>query len=165
MHENDDGGLPGGRILRPMPTPSEQKALAFVAIVILLGGAVRVLRAGSSAPPTSLEQQALARQATAADSAKLGERHRKTSRRGKSARSPRDTMPVVVGGVASGGIGIFGCATSGPVLGGGWRGGLILPTEGFAGCNLQGGLDDRTAALGPLTAGQTLTASPLPNGS
>ena len=101
MHENDDGGLPGGRILRPMPTPSEQKALAFVAIVILLGGAVRVLRAGSSAPPTSLEQQALARQATAADSAKLGERHRKTSRRGKSARAPRDTMPVIVGGVAS----------------------------------------------------------------
>jgi competence protein ComEA len=101
VHEKDDGGLPAGRILLPMPTPSEQKALAFIAIVMLLGGAVRVLRAGSSAPPTSLEQQALARQATAADSAKLGARRGKTSRRGKSARASRDTIPVVVGGVAS----------------------------------------------------------------
>ena len=71
----------------------------------------------------------------------------------------------VVSGVPSGGIGPFACLTSGPLLGGGWSGGLILPTEGIAGCNLQGGLDDRTAALGSLTAGQTLTASPLPNGS
>ena len=84
-----------------MPTPSEQKALAFIAIVILLGGAVRVLRAGSSAPPTPLEQQALARQATAADSATRGAKRGKTSRRGKSARTARDTMPVIVGGVAS----------------------------------------------------------------
>lgn len=84
-----------------MPTPSEQKALAFIAIVILLGGAVRVLRAGSSVPPTSLEQQALARQATAADSATRGAKRGKSSRRGKSARTARDTMPVVVGGVAS----------------------------------------------------------------
>ena len=90
-----------GRILLAMPTPSEQKALAFVAIVILLGGAVRVLRAGTSVPPTSLEQQALARQATAADSANLSARRGKTSRRGKSARARRDTMPVVVGGVTS----------------------------------------------------------------
>ena len=71
----------------------------------------------------------------------------------------------VVGGVAYGGIGPAGCSVAGPVLGGGWRGGLYLPTEGFAGCNLLGGLDDRTAALGPLTAGQTLTAAPVPNGS
>ena len=84
-----------------MPTPSEQKALAFIAIVILLGGAVRVLRAGSSIPPTPLEQQALARQATAADSASQGAKRGKGSRRGKSTRKPRDTMPVVVGGVAS----------------------------------------------------------------
>ena len=84
-----------------MPTPSEQKALAFIAIVILLGGAVRVLRAGSSAPPTPLEQQALARQATAADSATRGAKRGKSSRRGKSARAARDTMPIIVGGVAS----------------------------------------------------------------
>src|SRR5215213_1723090 len=31
-----------------MPTPSEQKALAFVAMVVLLGGAVRIVRAGST---------------------------------------------------------------------------------------------------------------------
>ena len=53
-----------------MPTPAEQKALTFLAIVILLGGAVRVVRggvpAGSSASPA--EQQALARQAFAANS-------------------------------------------------------------------------------------------------
>ena len=84
-----------------MPTPSEQKALAFIAIVILLGGAVRVVRAGSSAPPTPLEQQALARQATAADSASRGGRGGRTSRRGKAARTLRDTVPNVVAGVAS----------------------------------------------------------------
>jgi competence protein ComEA len=53
-----------------MPTPAEQKALAFVSLVILLGGAVRVVRAGALAPPaaTVAEQQALTRQATAASS-------------------------------------------------------------------------------------------------
>lgn len=84
-----------------MPTPSEQKALAFIAITILLGGAVRVLRAGSSTPPTPLEQQALARQAGAADSASKGARRSRASRRGKSARGMRDTMPNIVAGVAS----------------------------------------------------------------
>ncbi|MDB4917099.1 MAG: Helix-hairpin-helix DNA-binding class 1 [Gemmatimonadetes bacterium] len=76
-----------------MPTPSEQKALAFVAILILLGGAVRVLRAGPSTP-TGLEQQALARQATAADSA---------SGKPKKGKRPSRTAatPHVVGGVAS----------------------------------------------------------------
>ncbi len=85
-----------------MPTPSEQKALAFVAIVILLGGAVRVLRAGSPTGPTELEQQAIGRQAVAADSASQA----RTSRQGKRKRSARsagkrDTLPVVVGGVSS----------------------------------------------------------------
>ena len=84
-----------------MPTPSEQKALAFVAIVILLGGAVRVLRAGSFAPPTTLEQQAIARQASAADSATRTAKHGKTASRRKSSRQTRDTMPRVVAGVAS----------------------------------------------------------------
>jgi DNA uptake protein ComE-like DNA-binding protein len=80
-----------------MPTPAEQKALAFVAIVILLGGAVRVLRAGSSAPATTLEQQALARQASASDSAKQG----KSAKRGKTPRPSTDTTARVVAGVAS----------------------------------------------------------------
>ena len=84
-----------------MPTPSEQKALAFVAIVILLGGAVRVLRAGASPTPTRSEQQALARQATAADSASQGARRGKPAKRGRSSRPSRDTTPHVVGGVAS----------------------------------------------------------------
>jgi hypothetical protein len=53
-----------------MPTPAEQKALTFLAIVVLLGSAVRVVRggvpAGTIASPA--EQQALARQAFAASS-------------------------------------------------------------------------------------------------
>jgi competence protein ComEA len=69
-----------------MPTPSEQKALAFVAIVILLGGAVRIVRAGSSPEPTPLEQQGLARQASAADSA-AGSAKKKKGRRTVAAAS------------------------------------------------------------------------------
>src|SRR5258708_36346981 len=80
-----------------MPTPSEQKALTFVAIVILLGGAVRVLRAGSSTAPTEVEQQALARQAAAADSAWARSKGSKASKRVKATRSARDTLPHVVG--------------------------------------------------------------------
>jgi competence protein ComEA len=82
-----------------MPTPSEQKALAFVAIVILLGGAVRVLRAGSSAPPTAHEQQAIERQASAADSATRSAAQAKSARRRRAATSLRDSS--VVAGVAS----------------------------------------------------------------
>lgn len=84
-----------------MPTPSEQKALAFVAIVILLGGAVRVLRAGSSLSPTPLEQQAIARQASAADSATRRAKEGKAARRGRASRLSRDTTATVVAGVAS----------------------------------------------------------------
>ena len=85
-----------------MPTPSEQKALAFVAIVVLLGGAVRVLKAGSAVEPTAAEQQALARQASAADSAaSRGKSDKKGKRtRGGRGRAP-DTIPNVVGGVSS----------------------------------------------------------------
>jgi competence ComEA-like helix-hairpin-helix protein len=83
-----------------MPTSSEQKALAFIAIVILLGGAVRVVRAGSASSATSGEQQALARQATAADSAATT-RKAKGSKRTTSKRAARDTIPTVVGGVAT----------------------------------------------------------------
>ena len=59
-------------IFGPMATPSEQKALAFVAMVVLLGGVVRVVRAGAPPDPSSAEQQALARQAVAAESASAG---------------------------------------------------------------------------------------------
>ena len=87
-----------------MPTPSEQKALAFVAIVILLGGAVRVVRAGSAAGPTESEQQALAGQSTAADQAATeaaNKKGKKTARSRRQAPSTRDTVAQVVAGVAS----------------------------------------------------------------
>src|SRR3954469_23925509 len=82
-----------------MPTPSEQKALAFVAIVVLLGGAVRVVRAGATPRPNPLEQQALARQATAAESTASASRARKQTKTGRGRR--RGGGVTVVGGVAS----------------------------------------------------------------
>jgi len=83
-----------------MPTPSEQKALAFVAMIVLLGGAVRIVRAGSAPSPTSLEQQALARQATAADSAaNASPKARKSGARTK--RPKRGSEPTVMGGGSS----------------------------------------------------------------
>ena len=97
-----------------MPTPSEQKALTFVAIVILLGGAVRVLKASASAPvPTLIEQQALARQATAAESAAAKAHVSKAAKHGKSTRS--DTLPRVTAVNASGaGAGSLAVAASPP---------------------------------------------------
>jgi competence ComEA-like helix-hairpin-helix protein len=92
-----------------VPTPSEQKALAFVAIVVLLGGAVRAVRAGAPPVSTPLEQQALARQATAAESAAASQKGSK--RRGiRIARPKRGAAPREIGGVvgvplgASGGL-------------------------------------------------------------
>jgi competence protein ComEA len=85
-----------------MPTPSEQKALSFLAIVVLLGGAVRVVRAGAEPAATPQEQQALARQASAAESAAT----RAPSRKGKGgkgglrlARPKRGAGPREIGGV------------------------------------------------------------------
>jgi hypothetical protein len=99
-----------------MPTQSEQKALAFVAIVVLLAGVVRVVKAGGPAlEPARSEQQGLARQAFAANSAAVAQQAAKaagrtTSRSGSKAKSKgprfvapkgRDTVTRVVGGVAS----------------------------------------------------------------
>jgi DNA uptake protein ComE-like DNA-binding protein len=103
-----------------MPTQSEQKALAFVAIVVLLAGAVRVVRAGGPAAESSQgQQQGLARQAFAANSAAVAQKAAKDARakdrngsmttsRTKKPRGPRfvaprgrDTAPNVVGGVSS----------------------------------------------------------------
>jgi hypothetical protein len=84
-----------------MPTPSEQKALAFVAIVIVLGGAVRVLRASSPAVATQAEQQAIARQAAAAESASITAKNGKNGKKGpKMARQRRDGGVNVVSGVS-----------------------------------------------------------------
>jgi hypothetical protein len=74
-----------------MPTPSEQKALAFVAMVVLLGGSLRVVRAGAEPAATTQEQQALARQATAAESAATAASDR--GRRGKAKRAIRIAKP------------------------------------------------------------------------
>ena len=82
-----------------MPTPSEQKALAFVAIVVVLGGAVRVVRAGSAPPPSTMEQQALARQASAAESAASASRPKK-GKGARTIRSRRGAGTQVVGGLA-----------------------------------------------------------------
>jgi competence protein ComEA len=75
-----------------MPTPAEQKALTFLAIVVLLGGAVRVVRGGVPAGGTasSAEQQALARQAFAANSvATAGARQRATKGLKSAPKAPK----------------------------------------------------------------------------
>jgi Helix-hairpin-helix motif len=76
-----------------MPTPAEQKALAFVALVILLGGAVRVFRVWGqpSAVASAAEQAALDRQTYSADSLAGAERRSSNGRnKGKASRRRRD---------------------------------------------------------------------------
>jgi competence protein ComEA len=76
-----------------MPTPAEQKALAFLSLVVLLGGAVRVVRAGAlaSSEPSVAEQQGLARQATAANSLAVadGAKDRATRRKSRASAARR----------------------------------------------------------------------------
>ena len=60
-------------------------------------------------------------------------------------------------GNARGTSGPFACATSGPTIRDGWFAGLSLPTEGFDGCNLAGGITDLRAAGGPLASSQQAT--------
>jgi DNA uptake protein ComE-like DNA-binding protein len=93
-----------------MPTPSENKALAFVAIVALLAGAVRVVRAGGIATPdpTPVQQQAIARQAYAADSASSSQKAAKGAKKASNTTikvrvAPRklDAGVQEVAGVAS----------------------------------------------------------------
>lgn len=91
--------------MAPMPTASEQKALAFVAIVILLGGVVRVRRARALEPamPSVAEQQALARQSFSANSLATDRRAAKQGKRRSGPRAssrPKDAVRVV-GGVES----------------------------------------------------------------
>ena len=120
-HDYGDARRPSAWQIGPMPTQSEQKALAFVAIVVLLAGAVRVVRAGGPAgEPTQAQQQGLARQAFAANSTAVAQKAAKDARangqksgskastKSKKPRGPRfvapkgrDTVPNVVGGVSS----------------------------------------------------------------
>ena len=72
-----------------MPTPAEQKALAFVSVVILLGAGARIVSGGplSSPPPSAAEQQGLVRQAAAAESsAARVEREKRAKTRQKAPR-------------------------------------------------------------------------------
>lgn len=75
------------------------------------------------------------------------------------AASLRAYAGVVAGIAQATGGGPFACATSGPTIGDGYYAGVSLPTEGFAGCSLSGGIDDRVSASGPLQATQTGSAS------
>ncbi|MFL5606133.1 MAG: ComEA family DNA-binding protein [Gemmatimonadaceae bacterium] len=90
-----------------MPTPAEQKALAFVAMVVLLGGAVRVVRGGilNRPAPTATEQQALAQQAYSANSSAVSrttDRAAKSRKRRIVAREVRDSGATRLGAGASG---------------------------------------------------------------
>jgi len=72
-----------------MPTPAERKALAFVAFVILLGSAVRIVRGGAleSPSPSPDEQFALARQTYSASSSAVIGRAEKGGKGRRSARA------------------------------------------------------------------------------
>lgn len=76
-----------GRIFSPMPTPSEKKALGFLAAVALLGAGVRMSGAVSDASAADASsREALRRQIVAAESAGAVERR---GRRNGGAPAPR----------------------------------------------------------------------------
>ena len=76
-----------------MTTPSEQKALAFLAALTLLGSAVRAVRAHGGAPgPDSAAAAALREQIAAVDSARAAQAERQ-----QIARSRRRGAPSVGG--------------------------------------------------------------------
>jgi hypothetical protein len=67
---------------------------------------------------------------------------------------------MVVSGQAHGGVGSFGCATSGPqAMSGHWFGSASvgLPTEGYASCNLSGGIQNISNPAGPSFAVQDVS--------
>ena len=95
-----------------MPTPAEQKALTFLALVVLLGGAVRVVRGGvpAGSAPTPAEQQALARQAFAASSVATPRPHQRPPIILKSSRKAQRRR---YGGAKSDSSGASGVGASG----------------------------------------------------
>src|SRR5262245_46040187 len=81
-----------------MPTKNEQRALIFIAGVLVLGASVRVVRAARGAP-TSADTAALGRQRAAADSARDFDRAKKSRKgahvtRRATHRVTRDTVPA-----------------------------------------------------------------------
>ena len=141
-----------------MPTPAEQKALAFLSLVVLLGGAVRIVRAGAlGQPPTSpIDQQALARQATAASSlavanqARKGTKGRKTTisaQRSRHAGAKFDSTGLLIEG--TGVVNPFGFPPPGPRIDIDAKGRAASPgpsTEGTAGPATRVDLDVAAAA-------------------
>src|SRR5262245_4440402 len=78
-----------------MPTKSEQRALIFIAGVLVLGASVRIVRAARGAP-SAADSAALGRQRAAADSAR-DFNHAKKSRKGTHLtrrKVTRDTVPA-----------------------------------------------------------------------
>src|SRR5689334_13336148 len=80
-----------------MPTKNEQRALIFVAGVIVLGASVRVVRAARTSP-SAADSSALAHQRIAADSARNADRTKHGKSRGRTPHHPRvhvtrDTAP------------------------------------------------------------------------
>ena len=77
-----------------MPTPSEKKALLFIATVGLLGVSVRALRAvGAVSPVPASATRALDRQLEAVDSARAADKRPGGARR-KASRKPRVPRPT-----------------------------------------------------------------------
>jgi competence protein ComEA len=155
-----------------MPTPAEQKALAFISLVVLLGGAVRVVRGGALAhpasAPSSAEQQALARQAYAANSTAVAVADRKGARKGASkhgapkrryAGAKLDSTGLLVEGtgVASTTLGSNGFPPPGPRIDVGVR-----PAEVAAGVPLVGQMALPTVVAVDLDIADTVQIGRLP---
>jgi competence protein ComEA len=89
-----------------MPTPAEQRALGFVALVVLLGAAARLVASGSADMPraSGTEQEALARQAFAANSSSAAGARKKGSRGRDAARAAPSRRDDVAISVATGGF-------------------------------------------------------------
>src|ERR1700750_913181 len=67
-----------------------------------------------------------------------------------AAQAPTSSHAMTVSGHAHGGSGPFGCATSGPQAGAQafFGTGIGLPTEGYGGCSLAGGIQDVSTPSG-----------------
>jgi len=71
------------------------------------------------------------------------------------------THAMVVAGQAFGGVGPFGCATSGPQAreSGFFNTGVGLPTEGYASCHLAGGIANDSHTFGPSFSDEAVTSA------
>jgi hypothetical protein len=77
-----------------------------------------------------------------------------------AAEAATTSHAMTVAGLAQGGIGVFGCATSGPqaAIRGFFSQGVGLPTEGYGVCNLKGDIADNSAP-GATSAASSVSAS------